>query len=204
MTKNLAPETIAAQAGGAMDEETGGIVPPLHLTTTFVRDPDNQYRKGYVYGRADNATVRQVEDVLTQLEGGAASLLFASGMAAATTAFLALGRRRTWSRRASCTGACAAGCWRTRQRSASRSSFVDADRSSTPCAPRCGRAGPAWSGSRRPPTRCGRSPTSPAPPSIAHAPARVLAVDSTVRDAGADPARSRSAPTLSCTRRPNI
>ncbi len=92
MTKNLSPETVAAQAGGTMDEETGGIVPPLHVTTTFVRDPDNQYRKGYIYGRADNATVRQVENVMTQLEGGAASLVMASGMAAATTAFLALER----------------------------------------------------------------------------------------------------------------
>jgi cystathionine gamma-synthase len=92
MTKNLSPETVAAQAGGAMDEETGGIVPPLHVTTTFVRDPDNQYRKGYSYGRADNATVRQVENVMTQLDGGAASLVMASGMAAATTAFLALER----------------------------------------------------------------------------------------------------------------
>src|SRR5947209_6586135 len=36
MTKNLSPETVAAQAGGAMDEETGGIVPPLHVTTTFL------------------------------------------------------------------------------------------------------------------------------------------------------------------------
>ena len=71
MTKNLSPETVAAQAGGAMDEETGGIVPPLHVTTTFLRDPDNQYRRGYSYGRADNATVRQVENVMTQLEGGA-------------------------------------------------------------------------------------------------------------------------------------
>jgi cystathionine gamma-synthase len=92
MTKNLAPETVAAQAGGAIDEQTGGIVPPLHFNTTFIRDPDNQYRKGYVYGRADNATVRQVEAVLTELEGGAATLILAAGMAAATAAFLALER----------------------------------------------------------------------------------------------------------------
>ena len=92
MTKNLAPETVAAQAGGAIDRETGGIVPPLHVTTTFLRDPDNQYRKGYSYGRPDNATVRQVETVLSELEGGAASLMMASGMSAATTAFLALKR----------------------------------------------------------------------------------------------------------------
>jgi cystathionine gamma-synthase len=90
--KNLAPETVAAQAGGAIDEETGAIVRPVHLATTFIRDPDNQYRKGYSYGRPDNATVRQVETVLTQLEGGAAGLVLASGMTAATTAFLALER----------------------------------------------------------------------------------------------------------------
>ncbi len=86
------PETIAAQAGGAGDAATGAIVPPIHIATTFVRDPDNGYRRGYCYGRSDNATVRQVESVLTELEGGAASLLLSSGMAAATTAFLALER----------------------------------------------------------------------------------------------------------------
>ena len=88
--QNLHPETIAAQAGGIADAATGGLVPPIHVASTFVRDADNQYRRGYCYGRADNATVRQVECVLTDLEGGAATLLFGSGMAAATTAFLAL------------------------------------------------------------------------------------------------------------------
>ena len=90
--RTIAPATIAAQAGGAVDETTGGIVPPIHVATTFVRDADNQYRRGYSYGRPDNATVRQVEGVMTQLEGGASSLLLSSGMAAATTAFLALER----------------------------------------------------------------------------------------------------------------
>ena len=90
--KNLAPETVAAQAGGGIDEATGAIVPPLHMSTTFIRDPDNQYRKGYSYGRPDNATVRQAEEVLTALEGGAAGLVLASGMSAATATFLALER----------------------------------------------------------------------------------------------------------------
>ncbi|HEU0160662.1 MAG TPA: PLP-dependent aspartate aminotransferase family protein [Hyphomicrobiaceae bacterium] len=88
----LAPETVAAQAGEAGDETTGATVPPVHLATTFLRDPDNQYRKGFSYGRPDNASVRQVERVLGELEGGAASLVVASGMTAATTAFLALER----------------------------------------------------------------------------------------------------------------
>jgi cystathionine gamma-synthase len=87
----LRPETIAAQAGGIADGATGGLVPPIHVASTFVRDADN-HRRGYCYGRADNATVRQVESVLTDLEGGGATLLFGSGMAAATTVFLALGQ----------------------------------------------------------------------------------------------------------------
>jgi cystathionine gamma-synthase len=88
----LGAETIAVQAGGSVDAGTGAIVPPIHVATTFVRDADNQYRRGYCYGRSDNATVRQVEDVLTALENGRATLMFASGMAAAATAFLALDR----------------------------------------------------------------------------------------------------------------
>jgi cystathionine gamma-synthase len=90
--KTIAPETIAAQAGGAVYETTGGVVPPIHVATTFVRDVDNQYRRGYSYGRPDNATVRQVEGMMTRLEGGASCLLLSSGMAAATTACLALER----------------------------------------------------------------------------------------------------------------
>jgi cystathionine gamma-synthase len=84
------PRTLAAQALGADDPITGGIVPPVHLASTFVRDPDNQYRLGYVYGRDDNATVRQTEAVIAALEQAPEALLFGSGMAAATAIVLAL------------------------------------------------------------------------------------------------------------------
>jgi cystathionine gamma-synthase len=92
MADTLKPETIAAQAGGHIDAETGAVVPPIHVATTYLRDADNQYRKGYSYGRPDNPVVRNVEEVMTCLEGGAQSLVFGSGMAAATAAFLALER----------------------------------------------------------------------------------------------------------------
>jgi cystathionine gamma-synthase len=92
MTSTLRPETIAAQAGGHDDAETGAIVPPIHISTTYIRDPDNQYRRGYVYGRPDNPVVRQCEEVISSLEGAQASLVWASGMSAATAAFLALER----------------------------------------------------------------------------------------------------------------
>ncbi len=86
----LKPESVAAQALGWVDEKTRAITPPIHLSSTYLRDPDNQYRSGRVYARADNPAFDQAEAVLTQLEQGAAALLFASGMAAATAVFQAL------------------------------------------------------------------------------------------------------------------
>ena len=85
--KPLRPATLAAQALGWTDPATGAVVLPVHTATTFERDPDNQYRRGRGYGRADNPTYDQPEALITALEGGAASLLFASGMAAAATVF---------------------------------------------------------------------------------------------------------------------
>jgi cystathionine gamma-synthase len=86
----LKPRTIAAQALGAIEPETRGVALPVHVSTTFIRDPDNQYRTGYSYGRPDNATVRQTEAVIAALEGAHEALLFGSGMAAATSVVLAL------------------------------------------------------------------------------------------------------------------
>jgi cystathionine gamma-synthase len=88
--KKLAPETLAAQALGWIDPTTKAIVPPLHLSSTYVRDEDNQYRSGRGYIRADNPSFDQAEALLTALECGTGSLLFGSGMAAATAVFLAL------------------------------------------------------------------------------------------------------------------
>jgi cystathionine gamma-synthase len=88
--KPLHPATLAAQALGWIDEQTGAVVLPVHTATTFLRDPDNQYRRGRGYGRADNASYDQPEALITALEGGAASLVFASGMAAAAAVFHSL------------------------------------------------------------------------------------------------------------------
>jgi len=82
--------SLLAQALGKIDEATRAVTPPIHITSTFIRDPDNQYRSGNIYGRADNETVREVEAVLTMLEGAAASMVLGSGMSAATAVFLAL------------------------------------------------------------------------------------------------------------------
>jgi cystathionine beta-lyase/cystathionine gamma-synthase len=89
VTKPISPETIAAEAGGLVDEMTGSIIPPIHTATTYIRDPDNKYRRGFTYGRPDTPNVRQAESIVEELESAAACLMFGSGMAAATTAFLA-------------------------------------------------------------------------------------------------------------------
>jgi cystathionine gamma-synthase len=83
--------SLAAQAMGHIDPITKAVVPPIHVATTYIRDEDNAYSSGYVYGRPDNATVREAEGVIAMLEEApAGALLFSSGMAAATAVFQAL------------------------------------------------------------------------------------------------------------------
>lgn len=84
------PDTIAAQALGWIDETTKEIIGQIHTSTTYIRDTDNQYRNGRVYARDHNPTFEQPEAVLNALEGGHQTMLFASGMAAATAVFQAL------------------------------------------------------------------------------------------------------------------
>jgi cystathionine gamma-synthase len=88
--KPFHPATLAAQALGHIDPQTRAVVLPIHPSTTYLRDPDNGYSTGRVYARADNPSFEQPEAVLTALENGAASMVFASGMAAATAVFQAL------------------------------------------------------------------------------------------------------------------
>ena len=86
----LAPESLAAQALGIVDPRTGALVPGIEPATTFLRDPDGGYSTGRVYCRPDNPTFEPAEALLSALEEGEASLLFASGTAAALAPFQAL------------------------------------------------------------------------------------------------------------------
>jgi cystathionine gamma-synthase len=88
--QRLKMRTVAAQALGAHEPVTMGLVPSIHMATTYIRDSDNGYRSGYVYGRTDNVSVQHAEKVIAALEGADDALLFGSGMAAATSIFLSL------------------------------------------------------------------------------------------------------------------
>jgi cystathionine gamma-synthase len=86
----LSQRTLAAQALGRIDGTTRALVPPIHVSTTYIRDPDNAYRSGNSYGRPDNETVREAEAVISALEGAALSYVFGSGMSASIALFLSL------------------------------------------------------------------------------------------------------------------
>ncbi|GAB4348919.1 MAG: cystathionine gamma-synthase [Cyanophyceae cyanobacterium] len=66
-------ETLAVHAGRTPDPTTGAIAAPIHLSTTFARDDQGEYSRGFVYSRLDNPNRRTLEGVLAQLEGGTAA-----------------------------------------------------------------------------------------------------------------------------------
>jgi cystathionine gamma-synthase len=82
-TAGLHPDSLLAHGGGGFDAATGAVVPPIPTATTFVRDENyDLVSPGHLYSRDDNALFAKTERLIAELEGGAESRLFASGMAA--------------------------------------------------------------------------------------------------------------------------
>ncbi len=91
MDKSQKPATIAAHAAGALDPQSGGVVPALQPATTFTREADYALtRPGNIYSRADSDNLRQAEAVISALENAEDTLLFPSGMAAIAAVFRTL------------------------------------------------------------------------------------------------------------------
>ncbi|MCA5924579.1 cystathionine gamma-synthase [Curtobacterium oceanosedimentum] len=74
--------TRAVHAGQEPDETTGAVIPPIHLTSTYVQDGVGGMRNGYEYSRAGNPTRDSLQTLLADLDGGVAAYSFASGLAA--------------------------------------------------------------------------------------------------------------------------
>jgi cystathionine gamma-synthase len=74
--------TRAVHAGQEPDETTGAVIPPIHLTSTYVQDGVGGMRNGYEYSRAGNPTRDSLQVLLADLDGGVAASSFASGLAA--------------------------------------------------------------------------------------------------------------------------
>jgi cystathionine gamma-lyase/cystathionine beta-lyase/cystathionine gamma-lyase/homocysteine desulfhydrase len=83
MFKNKLPgfATRAIHTGQQADAETGSISAPIYPTSTYLQQELGK-NKGYEYARVSNPTRTRLEENLASLEGGIASRVFASGMAA--------------------------------------------------------------------------------------------------------------------------
>jgi cystathionine gamma-synthase len=90
MKREMKLETLAIHAGADIDAATGAVTPPIHLSTTFEREPDGSYPHGHVYTRTSNPNREALERLLAALDGGEAAAAFASGSAASAAVFRTL------------------------------------------------------------------------------------------------------------------
>ncbi|NBR55309.1 MAG: cystathionine gamma-synthase [Micrococcales bacterium] len=75
-------ETRAIHVAQNPDDRTGGVIPPIHMTTTHKQDGVGNLRNGFEYNRAANPTRSALQEALASLEGGRFAMSFSSGLAA--------------------------------------------------------------------------------------------------------------------------
>ena len=73
--------TNAIHIGSEADKETGAVITPLHMSTTYWQEAPGKH-KGFEYSRSGNPTRAALERNLAVLEHGRFGLAFASGLAA--------------------------------------------------------------------------------------------------------------------------
>ena len=75
--------TKVIHAGHKEDKETGSVMPPIHLSSTFKQKSPGDFK--YEYARTNNPTREILEKLLKELEEGEFAYAFSSGMAAINT-----------------------------------------------------------------------------------------------------------------------
>lgn len=83
-------ETKAVHIGREIEEYSGAITPDISLSTTFIREADGSYRKGYSYIRNNNPTRKRLETSIASLEGQKNAVAFSSGLGAFSALLLTL------------------------------------------------------------------------------------------------------------------
>jgi cystathionine gamma-lyase len=81
--------TRAIHVGQERDPQTGAVVPPIYVASTFVQPGAGTWGE-YDYSRSGNPTRKAFERTLADLEGGFGALAFSSGMAATHCAMMLL------------------------------------------------------------------------------------------------------------------
>jgi cystathionine gamma-synthase len=80
--KSSGLNTRCVHAAHSPDAAVGSIAEPIYLSTTFERDADGEYPRGYRYSREGTPNRTALEGCVAALEGGVGALAFASGLAA--------------------------------------------------------------------------------------------------------------------------
>ncbi len=75
--------TKAIHIGQKPDKETGAVIPPIYMTSTYMQEAPSQH-KGYDYTRAGNPNFSNLEETLAALENGKFATVFSSGLGAVT------------------------------------------------------------------------------------------------------------------------
>ena len=75
--------TKVIHAGHKEDKETGSVMPPIHLSSTFKQKSPGEFK--YEYARTNNPTREILEKLLKELEEGEFAYAFSSGMSAINT-----------------------------------------------------------------------------------------------------------------------
>lgn len=95
--RHYRPDTLQLHAGQSPDKETFARAVPIYQTTSYcypsaqaAADVFSRAAQGYTYTRIENPTVNVLEERVCALEGGAACVAFASGMAAISATVFAL------------------------------------------------------------------------------------------------------------------
>jgi len=88
-------DTQLVHGGVTPNEETGAVLTPVYMSTTFVQESVDKYlEKGFSYSRSGNPTVSMLEQKVATLEGGYGAICVGTGMAATAScinAFVATG-----------------------------------------------------------------------------------------------------------------
>src|SRR5438093_8549889 len=90
VTPEMKIETLAVHAGHDVDPATGAVATPIYLSTTFERDVDGAYSRGFMYTCNNNPNREALERGISALEGGAVAAAFASGTGATMSILQAL------------------------------------------------------------------------------------------------------------------
>ncbi len=76
--------TKAIHIGQKPDRETGAVIPPIFMTSTYKQEAPNEHQ-GYDYTRAGNPNFTNLESTISSLENGKYATVFSSGLGAFTS-----------------------------------------------------------------------------------------------------------------------